>query len=44
MSPASPSSRCACPRIPPQRFPAIVRAADVLLSVTREAEAEAAAA
>jgi transcription-repair coupling factor (superfamily II helicase) len=32
------------PKDPAQRFPAIVRAADVLLSVTREAEAEAAAA
>jgi transcription-repair coupling factor (superfamily II helicase) len=29
------------PKDPAQRFPAIVRAADVLLSVTREAEAEA---
>jgi transcription-repair coupling factor (superfamily II helicase) len=32
------------PKDPAQRFPAIVRAADVLLSVTREAEAEAEAA
>ena len=32
------------PKDPAQRFPAIVRAADVLLSVTREAEAEAAVA
>ncbi|MGZ4272327.1 MAG: transcription-repair coupling factor, partial [Solirubrobacteraceae bacterium] len=32
------------PKDPAQRFPAIVRAADVLLSVTREAEAEVAAA
>ena len=32
------------PKDPAQRFPAIVRAADVLLSVTREAEAAAAAA
>jgi transcription-repair coupling factor (superfamily II helicase) len=32
------------PKDPAQRFPAIVRAADVLLSVTREAEAEPAAA
>jgi transcription-repair coupling factor (superfamily II helicase) len=32
------------PKDPAQRFPAIVRAADVLLSVTREAEAEATAA
>ncbi|MGI8506829.1 MAG: transcription-repair coupling factor [Solirubrobacteraceae bacterium] len=31
------------PKNPEQRFPAIVRAADVLLSVTREAEAQAAA-
>ena len=32
------------PKDPAQRFPAIVRAADVLLSVTREAESEPAAA
>ncbi len=32
------------PKDPEQRFPAIVRAADVLLSVTREAESEAEAA
>jgi transcription-repair coupling factor (superfamily II helicase) len=32
------------PKDPAERFPAIVRAADVLLSVTREAEAEAAVA
>ena len=32
------------PKDPQQRFPAIVRAADVLLSVTREAEAETTAA
>jgi transcription-repair coupling factor (superfamily II helicase) len=32
------------PKDPAQRFPAIVRAADVLLSVTREADAEPAAA
>ena len=32
------------PEDPAQRFPAVVRAADVLLAVTREAEAEAAAA
>ena len=32
------------PKDPAQRFPAIVRTADVLLSVTREAEAEAAVA
>ena len=32
------------PKDPQQRFPAIVRAADVLLAVTREAEAEPAAA
>ena len=36
-SPASRSCRCGCPRIRCKRFPAVVKAADVLLAVTREA-------
>ena len=35
--PARARCRCACPTIPQQRFPAVVRAADALLAVTREA-------
>ena len=37
---AARSSRCACPMTRPQRFPAVVRAADVLLAVMREAQEE----
>ena len=43
-SPAGASSPCACPTIPPQRFPAVVQAADALLAVVSGVDAEAVAA